>query len=79
MQVGGEQRPGVDDQVTGIGQASEAVDEVVAIAVIVEDGAAFDATRNDVVEGIRSIESWAARHEDYPQEDHYTSCHVSYK
>jgi hypothetical protein len=61
-----------DTQVTGVGRGSEAVDEVVAIDVIGENGAAFDTASHDVVQGAESIEPRAAPHAKYLNAVEYT-------
>jgi hypothetical protein len=71
--------PGIEAQVAGRDAGGEAIEEVVAVTIVGEDGAAFDAAHDDVVERVRGIETWAAGHGRHPGEAEYIACQVSFK
>ena len=80
VHVIGQQGPGINGQLTRRGQTRQAKEEVRPVAVVAKDGATFDTPCHDVVEGVGSIEPWAARHGRRPQEHgtlYHIKCHTS--
>ena len=62
--VVGEERPGVDGEGAVRRQGGQAGDEVRAVRVVAEDGAALEAPHHHVVEGPRGIEAGLAWHSE---------------
>ena len=58
----GEARPGVDRPGPGRGQGRQARDEIGAVYIIPEEGAALEPPHHHVVEGRGGIEPGLARH-----------------
>jgi hypothetical protein len=57
VEVVGHQAPGEQAGLGGHHDPFQAVEEVVAVGVVGEEGAALDATGDDVVQGVGGIEA----------------------
>jgi len=70
--VVGQEGPGVDGEGARFREGGEAGDEIRAVGIIPEEGAALDPPHHHVVESLWGVESGLARH----GREHTTSCAI---